>query len=230
MEIKIFSVLPEILEGWRNHGLINRAIKEKMITLKTIDIRQYGQGKYKRVDDYTLGGGSAGMIMRPDVLSDCIEDNVDFKAIQEGRGKIIVTSPRGVPWDHESAIRLNDESAGESNFSLNIVTNRFEAIDQRVIDYYGMQEVSIGKYVLSGGEIAAMVIIDSFIRLRDGIISSAAEESFSKLLDGRLEYDQFTRPFSWKGIEAPEVLVSGNHAEIQKWRVASSIFRTKKKH
>ncbi len=195
-------------------------MKDGLWQLDTVDLRDFGIGKHRNVDDTPAGGG-AGMVLRADVLGPAIE-----QAQQGTRGAwpLIALSPRGAPFDQAMARRLARADG------VTMICGRFEGVDQRVLDHYGVQEVSLGDFVMTGGEIAAQAMIDATVRLLPGVLGNAAsteEESFS---DGLLEHPQYTRPAEWKGRAIPDVLMSGHHGEIAKWRRAQSeeITRTRR--
>ncbi len=164
------------------------------------------------------------MIIRADVLGQCIEDNLEINNVEHGRPKIILTSPRGQHFNQQMARNLSQQK------EINIICNRSEGVDQRFIHYYQIEEVSIGDYVLLGGESASLVMIESIVRLLPNAIHNTMatiEESFSDTMEHSLEYDQYTKPVSWKGMEVPEILRSGHHQQIANWRKESSYLKTK---
>ncbi len=198
--------------GTLNYSLAGEALKQGKWGYETVYIRDFGIGKHKQVDDSPFGGG-AGMVIRPDVMGEAIES---VPALP-----LIYLSPRGKPLTQKKAEELSKLP------ELGIICGRFEAIDDRVINHYGIEEISIGDYILSGGEPAAIVLMDSIIRILPEVIGNTGthdEESFS---DGLLEYPHYTRPAEWKGVGVPPVLTSGNHGEVAKWRKAQSLEITK---
>ena len=204
LKLKVYTIFPEIFPGFLGFSLTGRALEEGIWSLETVNIRDYAFDKHGSVDDTPCGGG-AGMIMRPDVLGAAI------KANHQG-GRIIYMSPRGVPLTQALAQQLSQEER------LVILCGHYEGVDQRAIDICGFEELSIGDYVLTGGELAAMVTVDALLRFVPGVLGSeesAVEESFS---EGLLEYPQYTRPAVFEGREVPEVLLSGHHENINKWR------------
>ena len=208
-KVTILTLFPEMFPGPLNDSIIGNALKKKKWSIKAVNIRDFSTNKHGTVDDKPFGGG-AGMVMRPDVLANAIE------ATRAKKSRIIYMTPRGKTLTHEKVKELSKEK------SLLIICGRYEGIDERVIDEYGIEEISIGDYVLSGGEIPALVLIDACVRQLSGVIGNAHaldEESFSS---GLLEYPQFTRPSEWRGKNVPDVLLSGNHAEIKKWRQKQS--------
>ena len=215
MKIKFFTLYPEIFPGFLGYSLTGKALAEGKWSYETVNIRDYAFDKYGSVDDTPCGGG-AGMVMRPDVLGAAL------KAAYTG-GRLVYMSPRGKPFNQAKAHEL----AGETEIS--VICGRFEGIDERVLEAYAIEEISIGDYVLTGGEQAAMVMLDAVIRLLPGVLGndeSALEESFE---DGLLEYPQYTRPIEWEGRTVPEILLSGHHQKINDWRKEQSLTITKNK-
>jgi tRNA (guanine37-N1)-methyltransferase len=200
----VLTIFPEMLPGPLAHSLAGKALTAGLWRLETVDIRDFARDKHRSVDDAPFGGGP-GMVMRPDVLDSAI-------AGSGGVGSLLNLSPRGRPLDQE---RVRELATGSG---VTLVCSRFEGIDERVLEERGIEEVSLGDFVLSGGEPAAIVLIDACVRLLPGVIGdpgALAEESFA---EGLLEYPHYTRPQSWQGREVPEVLVSGNHARVRAWR------------
>lgn len=203
----VLTILPDMFPGPLAASLSGTALREGLWRLDTHDIRAHGMGRHRSVDDTPAGGG-AGMVLRADVVAACLDEGV---AKDDPRPKLLM-SPRGAPL---TQARVRDWAAGSG---VVIVCGRFEGVDERVIEARGLQEVSIGDYVLSGGEIAAMVLLDACIRLIPGVmgkITSGEDESFEQ---GLLEYPHYTKPREWEGRPIPDVLLSGNHALINQWR------------
>ncbi len=215
MKVKILTIFPEIFPGFLGYSLTGRALREGTWSLETVNIRDYAFDKHGSVDDTPCGGG-AGMIMRPDVLGAAI------KANHQG-GRIIYMSPRGKPLTQQLVKELSREE------ELTVVCGRFEGVDQRVLDAYDIEEISIGDYILTGGEQAAQIMLDAVVRLLPGVLGnseSLSDESFENFL---LEHDQYTRPVVWEGREVPEILLSGHHENIAKWQKAQSLEITERK-
>lgn len=215
MKVKVLTIFPEIFPGFLGHSLTGRALNEGIWSLEAVNIRDYAFDKHGSVDDTPCGGG-AGMVMRPDVLGAAV------KADYQG-GRLIYMSPRGTPLSQEKVKELS----GEKN--LTIICGRFEGIDQRVIDAFNIEEISIGDYVLTGGEQAAQIMLDAVVRLLPGVLGNAdstADESFEDFL---LEHPQYTRPIEWEGRTVPEVLMSGHHKKIADWQKEQAIEITKQR-
>ncbi len=206
---RIFTLYPEFFPGPLEKGLYGKALAEKIWKLETVNIRDYTTDKHKTADDTTYGGGS-GMLIKPDVLANSLDKNLS------SREKIIYLSPKGKLFNQELAKELSKEK------TVNLICGHFEGIDQRVIESRNIEEVSIGDFVLSGGESAAFVMLDAIIRLLPGVLGnekSVEEESFE---NGLLEYPQYTKPQIWEEKTVPDVLLSGDHAKIKDWRLSQS--------
>ena len=213
MKIEILTLFPEMFSPL-NSSILKRAVDNHILEFNLVNIRDFSKDKHKKCDDYPFGGG-AGMLMSVQPIYDAI------KSVQKENSKIIFPSPRGAKFDHKKAKEL-------SSFEhLIFVCGHYEGVDERIFELFDMEEISLGDYVLTGGELPSMVMIDSLSRFVDGVISkeSLENESFS---NGLLEYPQYTRPAVFEGIKVPEVLLSGNHQEVEKWRKEESLKRTKK--
>ena len=213
--VKILSIFPEVFPGPLGVSLIGKALKKKIWNLDIINIRDFAKNKHKSVDDTPYGGG-AGMIMKPDIIGLAID------SLKDNRSKRICLTPRGKMLNQDKVKELSTEDG------LILLCGRYEGIDQRVIDFYDFEEVSIGNYVISGGESATFVLLESVLRLLPGVLGgneTLNEESFSD--KDLLEYPQYTKPRDWNGICVPEVLTSGNHNEIKNWRDKQRIEITK---
>ena len=205
--VQMLTLFPEMFPGPLGVSLVGTALEKGIWSLETVDIRDYGIGRHRNVDDTPAGGG-AGMVMRADVLGAAI----DAARASEPALTAIYLSPRGRPLT-QARVRALADGPG-----VMMLAGRFEGVDERVIEGRGLEEVSIGDYVLSGGELAAMVVVDACVRLRDGVLGAAdslGEESFEA---GLLEYPHYTRPREWEGRAIPDVLLSGDHRRIADWR------------
>jgi len=208
---KVITLFPEAFPGTLGLSLTGKALDFGLWRLEPVDLREFGEGKHRNVDDTPAGGG-AGMVLRADVVDKALRQARIGTPVDRSRWPVIYLSPRGRPFDQATARRL---AGGEG---LTLLCGRFEGVDQRVLDHHQIEEISLGDFVLTGGEIAAQALLDATVRLLPGVLGNAAsteEESFS---DGLLEHPQYTRPAVWEGQDIPAVLQSGNHAEIAKWR------------
>ena len=212
MKIKVFSIFPEMLRPMVSESILGRAIEAGYLEVELIDIREYATNKHKNTDDYPFGGG-AGMVMLAQPIVDAFEANTspDFK------GKRIYMSPRGRRLDQKIVEELAQYD------ELMILCGHYEGVDQRALDMCIDEELSIGDYVLTGGELAALVVIDSVSRLIPGVLGSGESAEDESFTTGLLEYPQYTRPRDFRGMEAPEVLPSGHHANILKWQREKSL-------
>jgi tRNA (guanine37-N1)-methyltransferase len=204
----VFTIFPEMFPGPLGHSLAGKALRDGAWRLETVDIRDFARDKHRSVDDGTFGGGP-GMVMRPDIVAAAIDGT-------SAPGPAIYLSPRGRPLDQA---RVRALAAGPG---VRLLCGRFEGVDERVIEAEGLEEVCLGDFVLSGGEPAAIALIDACVRLLPGVVGDAAaldEESFAR---GLLEYPQYTRPQTWRGRAVPEVLLSGHHEQIRRWRQAQA--------
>ena len=208
-QVKIFTLYPDFFPGILSKGIYGRAIEKSLWNLDVINIRDYAKDKHKTVDDTPYGGGE-GMVLKPDVVAKALDQNL------KKNEKIIYLTPKGKTFDQNKAKKFLNEK------KINILCGHFEGIDQRVIESRGIEEISIGDYILSGGETAAYVILDSILRLVPGVLgneNSYKDESFE---NGLLEYPQYTKPQIWEKTPVPEVLLSGDHSKIKDWRLSQS--------
>ncbi len=206
---QLFTLYPEVFPGPLNKGLYGKALEKKIWSLEITNIRDSASDKHKTVDDTPFGGGS-GMLLKPDILAKSIDKNTKLGE------RIYYLSPKGKKFDQNLAQKLSKEK------KINLICGHFEGIDERILSTRNIEEISIGDYILSGGESAAFVVIDSILRLIPGVIGnekSKSEESFEK---GLLEYPQYTKPQIWEEQSVPEVLLSGDHAKIKDWRLSQS--------
>lgn len=216
MHIDILTLFPEMFEGVFNHSIMKRAQEKNQFTYKITDFRNYTENKHQKVDDYPYGGG-AGMVLTPQPIFDAIK-NIQTKSDTQPR--IILMCPQGETFTQNKA----EELAKEKN--LIFISGHYEGYDERIRTHLVTDEISIGDYVLTGGELGAMVVSDSVVRLLPDVLGneeSAKEDSFST---GLLEHPHYTRPANYKGLGVPEVLLSGNHALIERWRKKESLKRT----
>ncbi len=213
MKFTILSLFPEILEGFFNSSIMSRAVKNKIVEYDFINIRDYALDKHRTCDDSPYGGG-AGMVMKAEPLAMALE------SVDASKLRTIYMSPSGKKLNQNLSQELSREE------EIVIICGRYEGIDQRIIDLYVDDEVSIGDYVISSGEIASLVLVDSVYRLCDGVISreSLEEESFQNSL---LEYPHYTRPEVFQGLHVPDILLSGHHANIVNWRLRKQLEKTR---
>lgn len=208
---KIITLFPEAFPGTLGLSLTGKALNLGLWGLETIDLRPFGEGRHKNVDDNPAGGG-AGMVLRADVVARALDQAAIGTPPDRRRWPVVFLSPRGKPFTQAKAQEWADADG------LTLLCGRFEGVDQRVIDAYGIEEVSLGDFVLTGGEIAAQALIDATVRLIPRVLgnhASTEEESFSA---GLLEFPQYTRPTDWQGHAIPDVLLSGHHGKIADWR------------
>ncbi len=206
---RVFTLYPDVFPGPLSKGLYGKALKKKLWNIEVINIRDSANDKHKTVDDTPFGGGS-GMLLKPDILGKSIDKNVKKDE------RIIYLSPKGKIFNQEIAKELSKEK------NINLICGNFEGVDERILTSRNIEEISIGDYILSGGESASFVIIDSVLRLIPGVLGndiSKEEESFE---NGLLEYPQYTKPQIWEKKSVPEVLLSGDHAKIKDWRLSQS--------
>ena len=208
-QAQVFTLYPEVFPGPLSKGLYGKALSKKLWNLNIVNIRDAAEDKHKTVDDTPYGGGS-GMLLKADVLAKSLDQNKT-----EGE-KVIYLSPKGKKFDQNYARELSNEK------SVSFICGHFEGVDERVLSTRNIEEISIGDYILSGGETAAFVVIDSILRLLPGVLgneNSRLDESFE---NGLLEYPQYTKPQIWEEKAVPEVLLSGDHSKIKDWRLSQS--------
>ena len=206
---RVFTLYPEMFPGPLGIGLYQKALEKKLWSLEVVNIRNYAEDKHKTVDDTSFGGGS-GMIIKPDVLANSLDKHIKTKE------KIVYLSPKGIKLDQKLAKKLSKEK------KVNLICGHFEGVDQRVLETRNIEEISIGDFILSGGETAAYIFIDVIVRLLPGVLGndqSIYEESFENNL---LEYPQYTKPQKWESKCVPDVLLSGDHAKIKDWRLSQA--------
>ncbi|MBN1837196.1 MAG: tRNA (guanosine(37)-N1)-methyltransferase TrmD [Spirochaetales bacterium] len=233
MIFHILTLFPEAFEGYRSSSILGKATERRLVELELVDIRRFARDRHRTCDDAPYGGG-AGMVLKPEPLAAALESVGAREApgacagevapsglsLQGNGPRVVYLSPAGRLWSQAMAETVVQES------EVVLICGRYEGIDQRIIDMYATDEISVGDYILSGGEVAAMVLIDTVVRLVPGVIKeeSLAEESLGQ---GLLEYPHYTRPQEFRGRKVPEVLLSGNHAEIQRWRLERSREKTR---
>jgi len=208
-QAQVFTLYPDIFPGPLSKGLYGKALSKKIWNLKVVNIRDSAEDKHKTVDDTPFGGGT-GMLLKPDVLAKSIDQN-----IKSGE-KIFYLSPKGKKFDQKIAKDLSKEK------SINLICGHFEGIDERILSTRNIEEISIGDFILSGGETAAFIIIDSILRLLPGVIGNDMSKKDESFENGLLEYPQYTKPLIWEKKSVPEVLLSGDHAKIKGWRLSQS--------
>ena len=206
---RVFTLYPEIFPGPLNKGLYGKALEKKVWNLEIINIRDSAGDKHKTVDDTPFGGGS-GMLLKPDVLGKSLDSN-----IKKGE-RIFYLSPKGKKFDQKIAKELSKEA------NINLICGHFEGVDERILDTRNIEEISIGDYILSGGESASFVVIDAVLRLLPGVLGNDMSKKDDSFEDGLLEYPQYTKPQIWEKKSVPEVLLSGDHAKIKDWRLSQS--------
>ena len=221
MNFHVLTIFPQMFDSPFSSGLISKAVAKGLVKIICHDIREYTTDPHKTVDDYPFGGG-AGMLMKPEPIFSAVEDLHSTNMIGKN-SRIIVMSPQGRMFDNNIARELTKYD------ELVLICGRYEGIDERVIQNLADEELSIGNYILNGGELASMVIIDSVSRLISGVVGSEESILLDSFSDDLLKYPQYTRPRSFRGLDVPEVLLSGNHKIIEKWRKSKSIQRTNQK-
>ncbi len=218
MHIDILTLFPQMFDSPFNASIFKRAIERKLVSVGLYNIRDYSHDKHHTVDDYAYGGG-AGMILKPEPIFEAVES---IRAKQEAADQVpvILLTPQGRPFSQPIAYELSGYG------HLILICGRYEGVDERVREHLVTDEISIGDYVLGGGELAAMVVVDAVVRLLPGVLGSEASATDDSYATGLLEYPQYTRPAVYRGWSVPEVLLSGNHAQIAKWRREQAIQRT----
>jgi len=208
-QAQIFTLYPEFFPGPLSRGLYGKALEKKIWNLKVVNIRDAAEDKHKTVDDTPFGGG-AGMLLKADILARSIDKNLEEKS------RIFYLSPKGKKFDQKLAKELSKEK------SINLICGHFEGVDERLLSTRNIEEISIGDFILSGGESAAFVIIDSILRLLPGVLGNDSSKKNESFENGLLEYPQYTKPQIWEEKGVPEVLLSGDHAKIKDWRLSQS--------
>jgi len=224
MQIDILTLFPQMFQGPFSVGIFKRAVDQKLIQVNIHNIRDYTHDKHHTVDDYAYGGG-AGMVLKPEPIFEAVESIKSDICLKQGVSElpIILLTPQGRLFCQQIAQELSRHS------HLILICGRYEGVDERVREHLVTDEISIGDYVLGGGELAAMVIVDAVVRLLPGVLGSEASPLDDSYTTGLLEYPQYTRPDVYRGWAVPEVLLSGDHAQIAKWRREQAILRTLKR-
>jgi len=218
VDIDILTLFPEMFQGLFSLGIFKRAIDRKLVSVNLHNIRDYTHDKHHTVDDYAYGGG-AGMVLKPEPIFEAVE-SIKSNIHQVSELPIILLTPQGRLFSQQMAQELSKYK------HMILICGHYEGVDERVREHLVTDEISIGDYVLSGGELAAMVVIDAVVRLLPGVLGSQASPLDDSHVAGLLEYPQYTRPEVYRGWSVPEVLLSGNHAQIAKWRRDQTILRT----
>jgi len=208
-QVQIFTLYPEIFPGPLSKGLYGKALKKKIWDLKIVDIRSAAKDKHKTVDDTPFGGAS-GMLLKADILAKSIDQN------KRENERILYLSPKGKKLDQKFANELSQEK------SISLICGHFEGVDERILSTRNIEEISIGDFILSGGETAAFVVIDSVLRLLPDVLGNNQSKNEESFENGLLEYPQYTKPKIWEKKNVPEVLLSGNHKKIKDWRLSQS--------
>ena len=213
LSAKVITLYPNFFPGPLSASVTGRSLKEKIWSLEVIDLRQFGQGVHKQVDDKPISGGP-GMILKPDVLDEALLST--YGSSGEKNSLTVCMSPKGSPLTQDVAKTLLEYN------ELIIVCGRFEGIDQRVIEKHKMKEISIGDFILTGGELAAMVLLDTVVRLLPGTLGNSDSILTESFTDGLLEAPQFTKPIDWNGLKVPEILRTGDHQKILEWKIKTA--------
>ncbi|WP_036728852.1 tRNA (guanosine(37)-N1)-methyltransferase TrmD [Peptoniphilus mikwangii] len=216
MKFSILTLFPEFFDALRNYSIVGRAIEESKIEINTVNIRDFSENKHGQIDDYSYGGGPGMVMMAPPIYR-------AIKSVESENSKVIYLSPQGKTLTQKKLIELSKIE------HLVLLNGHYEGIDNRIIENYVDEEISIGDYVLTGAEIPSMVLIDGITRLLPGVLSSDESYSIESHYNGILEYPQYTRPSSFNGYDVPEILLSGNHEKIKQYRIYEAIKVTLKK-
>lgn len=215
MNIHVLSLFPDMFEGVFGSSILKKAQEKGAVQMNVTDFRSFSQNKHNQVDDYPYGGG-AGMVLKPEPLFHAVEDLV----AQGKKPRIILMCPQGERYDQKKAEELAKEE------DLIFLCGHYEGYDERIREYLVTDEISIGDFVLTGGELAAMTVIDSVVRLLPGVLGQEASHVNDSFSTGLLEHPHYTRPADFRGMKVPDVLMSGNHAKIEQWRMEQSLKRT----
>lgn len=219
MIVDVITIFPQMIESAVAEGVVGRARTNGLVEIRARDLRDYTSDRHRVVDDMPFGGG-AGMVMKPEPLFRAIEEI----SIERGAPTaVILTTPQGRRFSHDEAVRFSRMER------LIIICGRYEGVDERVADALVTDEISIGDYVLTGGELPALVVVDAVVRLVPGVVGDEASVAADSFADGLLDYPHYTRPAEFRGMKVPDVLLSGHHAEIERWRRAEQLRRTEER-
>ena len=219
MHFHVLTLFPEMVESALGESILGRAAQKGLVEISAVDIRSYTKNRHNRVDDYTYGGG-AGMLMQAQPVYDAC---MDVQNSLEKKARVVYMTPQGAVFTQEKAVELAQEE------DLIILCGHYEGIDERVLEEVVTDEISIGDYVLTGGELPAMVVIDTVSRLIPGVLGNGVSADTDSFMNGLLEYPQYSRPEVWRGKTVPAVLLSGDHAKVDRWRKEQSLQRTKER-
>ena len=208
---RVITLFPEMFPGVLGGSLTGKALHEGLWRLEPIDLRVFGEGKHRNVDDTPTGGG-AGMVLRPDILARAIRQAQRGAPADRARWPVVYLSPRGRPFDQAMARQFSQTEG------ITLICGRFEGIDERVIEHFGIEEISLGDFVMTGGEIAAQALIDATVRLIPRVLGNQASTEDESFSEGLLEHPQYTKPSHWEGRAIPDILLSGHHGKIDQWR------------
>ena len=214
MRIDYLTLFPEMFEGVLNHSILKRAQDKGMLAVNTVNFRDYAENKHNQVDDYPFGGGQ-GMVLKPEPIFNALES-----LQQTPETRVILMCPQGEPFTQEKAQELSEAE------HLVFICGHYEGYDERIREHLVTDEISIGDYVLTGGELPAMTMTDAIVRLIPGVLGNQQSHEDDSFQDGLLEFPQYTRPREYRGMNVPEVLLSGNHARIDAWRGEQKLLRT----
>jgi tRNA (guanine37-N1)-methyltransferase len=218
MKIKIISLFPDLILGYLQDALISKAIKHNLLNVEVINLRDFSDNNYKSVDDSPFGGGD-GMLIRADILEKVLQKHL----ISKDNSHVIYLSPQGQLLDNNKVRKFAAEYSKNTNNELVLICGRYAGIDQRFIEKYVDEELSIGDYVLSGGELAALVFVESVSRYLEGVLGNSESAHEDSLENNLLEAPQYTRPQEWNGLKVPDILISGNHKKIAEWKSEMSL-------
>jgi tRNA (guanine37-N1)-methyltransferase len=217
MKIDVLSIFPEMFAGVLGHSILKKASEKEAVTYNVVNFREYADNRHQTVDDYPYGGG-AGMVLKPQPIFDAVDDLVEKAEVKKPR--VILMCPQGERYSQKKAEELSQEE------HLIFICGHYEGYDERIREHLITDEISIGDYVLTGGELGAMVVIDSVVRLLPGVLGSQESHIKDSFSTGLLEHPHYTRPADFRGMKVPDVLISGNHKLIDEWRVRESLRRT----